>query len=262
MTGWPVYVINMDENPDRMARARAELDRLGIDFTRFSAVNGRAIPEDELPRVHDADANARRFRHPMNRAEIGCYLSHVALWERIAAGDAPGGIVLEDDFAARDSLPAVLDALARDSGTWDIVKLFSLDKPQRLLDRRPLVVGAAGGDGAAGAAEIVIPYKVPTTTLGYAIRKDTAARLAAGALPVSRPVDEDHKHFWELGLRIASVLPPPLQFGETSFEEGSIQKTRRRSRGVAGLAQAGRNLRYRLRYVAGLHWHRLVRRAR
>ncbi|MBF9060322.1 glycosyl transferase family 25 [Rhodobacterales bacterium HKCCSP123] len=255
MSAWPVFVINMDENTDRMSRVTAELSGLDIPFTRFSAVNGRAIPEDELARIYDARANARRARHPMIAAEIGCYLSHIALWRRIAAGDHQGGIVLEDDFTASDALPAVLDALAGDEGDWEIAKLFTLNKDQRLLERRPLV----------GGSEIVVPYKVPTTTLGYAIRKGAATRLAGAALPVSRPIDEDHKHFWELGLRVASVMPPPLQFSESSFEDGSIQSARRRTsrlRGGAKLAQAWRTFRYRLRYVAGLHWHRLVKRAR
>jgi glycosyl transferase family 25 len=255
MTRWPVFVINMDENQDRMSRVTAELAALDIPFTRFSAVNGRAIPEDELARIYDAEANARRARHPMIAAEIGCYLSHIAVWEQIAQGDHPGGIVLEDDFTASDALPAVLDALADDTGDWEIAKLFSLKKDQRILERRPLVDGS----------DIVIPYKVPTTTLGYAIRKEAAARLAAIALPISRPIDEDHKHFWETGLRVALVMPPPLQFGESSFEEGSIQSARRRTgrlRGGAKLAQAWRALGYRLRYIVGLHWHRLAKRTR
>lgn len=252
MSRWPTYVINMDDNPDRMARAAAELERLGITYQRIPAVNGRSISEEELAHVYDARANARRARHPLIGPEIGCYLSHISVWERIAAGSAPGGIVLEDDFAASDSLPAVIDALKDDDGGWEIVKLFSLHRQQGVVSRRSLVKGI----------EIVVPYKVPTTTLGYAIRRDAAARLAAGALPISRPIDEDHKHFWELNLQVALVMPPPLQFAETSFDLGSIQSARRRTRGVKGtaaIAQGWRSLRYRVRYLAGLHWHRLVR---
>lgn len=54
MSRWPVFVINMDDNPDRMARAAAELDRLDIAYQRVSAVNGRALSEEDLARVYDA----------------------------------------------------------------------------------------------------------------------------------------------------------------------------------------------------------------
>jgi glycosyl transferase family 25 len=251
---WPVHVINMAANTTRMARAAAELDRLGLPFIRFEAVDGRALPPDRLARVYDPAQNRRRARHPMIGPEIGCYLSHVALWERIAAGDAPGGVILEDDFAAAEDLPAVLAALAGDHGDWEIAKLFSARRSQMVLARRPLAPGR----------EIGVPYKVPNTTLGYAIRREAAARLAARALPVSRPIDEDHKHFWELGLRVAMVVPPPLSYGEQSAETGTITAARRRTRdaGTSAPVQAVRTLGYRLSYLVNLHWNRLVRRAR
>ena len=252
---WPVFIINMAGNTARMARAAAELDRRNIAFTRFEAVNGRALTPEELALAYDPVANLRRARHPMIGPEIGCYLSHLALWQQIAEGEAAGGIILEDDFVAADDLAQVLDALARDRGDWGIVKLFSARVGQKLLETRPLVDGR----------QIALPYKVPNTTLGYAIRREAAAQLAARVLPVSRPIDEDHKHFWEHGLRIMLVSPPPLAFGEDSTDAGSITATRRRTRlQPAGgpVAQALRTLRFRLSYLFNLHWHRIVRRIR
>jgi glycosyl transferase, family 25 len=252
---WPVFVINMADNTKRMSDAAAELERLGISFTRFDAVNGRAIPENELARVYDPVANLRRARHPMIGPEIGCYLSHIALWEKIAAGDAAGGIILEDDFAAAEDLAAVLAAVSADEGHWDIVKLFSARGEQKLLDQRPLVAGR----------EIAVPYKVPNAMLGYAIRRETAARLAKCTLPVSRPVDEDLKHFWEFGLRISMVSPSPLRFGTLSTETGTITEARRHTTKVklrTALRQAWRSVRFRLNYIVKLHWHRTVRKAR
>jgi len=252
---WPVHVINMAANTTRMARARGELECLGIPFSRFEAVDGRVLSGDEMARVYDPVANLRRARHPMIGPEIGCYLSHVALWERIAAGDAPGGVILEDDFAAAPDFADVLAAIAGDDGSWEIAKLFSARVGQKMLDCRPLVAGRVIG----------VPYKVPNTTLGYAIRRDAAARLAACALPVSRPIDEDHKHFWELGLRVALVVPPPLAFGEQGAETGTITGARRRTqkrRAGAALLHLWRSLRFRLSYLGRLHWNRLVRRVR
>lgn len=252
---WPVYVINMAGNPARMARAASELDRLGIAFSRFEAVDGRALSPDDLARVYDPEASKRRSRRPLIGPEIGCYLSHVALWEQIASGDAAGGIILEDDFAAADDLAAVLAAVARDRGDWEIAKLYTARKGQKLLDPRPLVPGR----------QIAVPYKVPNTTLGYAIRREAAARLLACALPVSRPIDEDHKHFWDLNLRVALVAPPPLRLSAESTDGGSITATRKRAKARhagGAIRQALHGLRYRLSYLMHLHWNRLVRRMR
>jgi glycosyl transferase family 25 len=252
---WPVYVINMAANTTRMARAASELEHLGIPFTRFEAVDGRALLQDALEQAYDPDANLRRARHPLVGPEIGCYLSHVALWNQIAAGEAAGGIILEDDFTAADDFAVVLSAIANDAGNWELAKLFSARVGQKVLDCRPLVAGR----------EIGVPYKVPNTTLGYAIRRDAAARLAACALPISRPIDEDHKHFWELGLRVAMVTPSPLAWGEQCAETGTITAARHRTKkqnARAALLHAWHSFRYRVSYTSKLHWHRIIRRTR
>jgi len=252
---WPVYVINMAANTTRMARAASELNDLGISFTRFEAVDGRALTHDALEQAYDRDANLRRARHPLVGPEVGCYLSHVALWNQIEAGEEPGGIILEDDFTAGSDFAAVLSAIAKDAGNWELAKLFSARVGQMVLDCRPLVPGR----------EIGVPYKVPNTTLGYAIRRDAAARLAACALPISRPIDEDHKHFWELGLRAAMVTPSPLAWGEQCAETGTITASRHRTKNLdasAALLQAWRSFRCRLSYTSKLHWYRIIRRTR
>lgn len=252
---WPVFVINMAANTTRMARVSDELARRGVPFTRFEAVDGRSLTPEALARVYDPAANARRARHPLIGPEIGCYLSHIALWELIAAGNAPGGVILEDDFAASENLAAILAAVCEDDGAWDIAKLFSAQPSPKMLDLRPLATGH----------EIGTPYKVPSTTLGYAIRRDAAIRLARISLPVSRPIDEDHKHFWELDLRVALVVPSPLTFGLQNAETGTItaaRRVRQKRPWGAELMQVWRTLRYRLNYMAGLHWRRLVRRVR
>lgn len=252
---WPVYVINMAQNTTRMERVTSELTRLGINFTRFEAVNGRALSDEEIAQVYDPTANLRRARHPMVKPEMGCYLSHIALWKKIGAGDAPGGFILEDDFAATDGLAEALAAVSKDDADWDIAKLFSARVKQKVLDLRPLCPGH----------EIGVPYKVPNTMLGYGIRRGSAARLAASALPMSRPVDEDHKHFWESGIRVVMVTPSVLTFGEQSAETGTITASRRRTdtkNKRVVLPQGWRTLRFRLNYLIKLHWNRMIRGAR
>jgi hypothetical protein len=94
---------------------------------------------------------------------------------------------------------------------------------------------------------------------------EAAARLARAALLFSRPVDEDHKHFWELGLRVQLVIPPPLAFGALSLDATTITEARRKKildGSLGALRQAWRTIRFRLGYLAHLHWNRLFRRAR
>ncbi len=240
---WPSYLINLDANAARLANSTAQFAAHGIAFERIAAVDGRALA-DPAPQ-YDAAANAARAKAPLVPSEIGCYLSHIAAWRRIAAGDAAGGFVFEDDFLGDDTLGAVMARLSDGPRDWDIVKLFSFDQTPKVLSETPL-----GPDH-----RLVVPYRVPTCLIGYGIAREAAVRLLAQVPPFFRPVDEDHKFFWETGLTVALVLPSPVTVGDQQAVTGTIG-AERRARKPKGLGTALRSLRYRLGYAARLHWHR------
>lgn len=186
---WPVFVINLARNTERLAHVTAELASAEIAFTRFEAVNGWELAPAEVARVYDARANRRKARHAMVRPEIGCYLSHYALWQQIASGEAEGAVIFEDDFRAEPHLAAVLAQLQQDPGGWDMVKLYSARVLPKLVSARELLPGV----------QLAVPWKVPSTTLGYVIRRNAARRLSEISLPFARPIDEDHKFSGNLG---------------------------------------------------------------
>ena len=248
---WPALVINLARNTVRMENAARLLTTQGIPFSRLDAVNGFDLPPEEVARVYDAEANRRRGRAPLVGAEIGCYLSHIQAWRQIAAGDAPGGFIFEDDFDADPDLAEVLRLLSDDGGhDWDMVKLFSFDAdPARLADR------------ALGAAHrIIIPERVPTCLIGYGVTRAAAAHLATRAIPFFRPVDEDQKFFWETGLRNALVLPPPIRVGDQQTVTGTIGVARRTA-AKAGSRRFLHSLRYQLAYRIALAQANRKRRA-
>ncbi len=243
---WPSYVINLADNTARLAAVSRILGAQGVAFERVDGVNGWALTQDEIARAYDVARNARDGRYPLVPAEIGCYLSHIAAWQRIADGEAAGGFVFEDDFDATPQLARVLGALSADrTGDWDMTKLFTLDDQIALGAARPLFEGV----------KIGIPYRVPTCLIGYALTKDAAARLVARALPFFRPVDEDHKFVWETGLRVALVLPPPVVLGDQQTVTGTVGRARRSAR-RGGLAHFLHRTRYALGYRRALARHR------
>jgi len=246
VTMWPSYVINLADNTARLAAVTKIMIAQGIAFERVEGVNGWSLDEAEIARTYDDVRNAKDGRHPLVPAEIGCYLSHIAAWQRIADGDAAGGFIFEDDFDATPQLGQVLDALSADkSDDWDMTKLFTLDENVALSAPRPLVDDVAIGT----------PYRVPTCLIGYALTKSAATRLVAQALPFFRPVDEDQKFVWETGLRVALVLPPPVVLGDQQTVTGTVGRARRAAR-RGGFVHFLHRARYALGYRRALSRHR------
>ncbi|HET9068364.1 MAG TPA: glycosyltransferase family 25 protein [Amaricoccus sp.] len=107
------YLINLGRAPERWASmARIAAER-GLALERIEAVDGRD-PAALAASAAAADSG-------LTPAEVGCFESHRAAWARVAAGEAPFGLVLEDDVFLGDT--GLLDGLAEAAAGLDLVKL-------------------------------------------------------------------------------------------------------------------------------------------
>lgn len=84
-----VYIINRDKDVDRLERVTRRLGALGINFTRFSAIE----PSSTMCGFNDARL------HP---SAYACAASHDRLLAQIELSGDPTALILEDDAILRD----------------------------------------------------------------------------------------------------------------------------------------------------------------
>jgi glycosyl transferase, family 25 len=200
MSGLQTWVINLDRAPDRLARIAAQLQRLGLPFTRLPAVDARALTSGQRAAL---DEPAYRRKHGMAplMGELGCYLSHVAVLRAFVAGDAEFALVLEDDPRLHDSLPAVLQGLMRHAGRWDVAKLSAVHggTPVPYLEIAP-------------GHQLAVMLSRCTGASAYLVNRRAAAaylRQHDGLLPMSLPYDHVFDQGWRFGLKVRLVTPTP-----------------------------------------------------
>ena len=223
---WPwthAYVINLERRPDRLRSVREWSAQLGVSIERVAAVDGAAAepaptvldplwdPTPSLQWHRGAAASAARAGAPraalrMTPGEVGCALSHVALWRRIAAlgGDARarahGVLVLEDDARPRFSRRGPPGFAAALGALWPRVPPASEIVYLGLCDR--------GRRRARGLPAGVFAPTYGWCTHAMVVWPAAAARLLE-RLPVRGPVDTwlaDHKWF---GLAVYALVQPP-----------------------------------------------------
>lgn len=253
MMFWPCYIINLKENQQRLRNCEKQFSDLGLGFQLIEAVNGRDLSLAEIQNVYDSRKNKLHYKASLVPSEIGCYLSHYNAWKKIADGPKEGGFVFEDDFNATDNLVNVIKVLSKDSmNDWDMVKLFSLNKNPKALSIREI----------DKSLKIVHPYKIPTCMIAYALTKDGARKLISRHSKIFRPVDEDMKYFWETGLRVSLIVPPPVTIGDQSVSVSTIGYDRKlfsRKLGKLNLKKISRGILYRIRYQFLLFYHNKIR---
>ena len=224
----PIFVINLARDAERRRLMAGALDALGLAAEFVPAVEGRALSAADRA-AYDP---ARALRHcgaEMLPNELGCYLSHYRLYQRIVAEGLPAAVVMEDDLRLEPSLPAVLDdLLALPAQDWLMVRLTAL-RTNVLAPRRAREVGVKVADLPHGGAL----YRLRTHTLGsgaYLIKQAAAARLLDYGRRIYLPLDNMLDRYWENGIAPHVVRPFPAHHrAELESRIGARPPERRKS---------------------------------
>jgi len=181
---FPVYVLNLDRSKDRWDSLLAHAQESGIALQRVPAIDGKLLAEAD--KRHFDDAAFRRDHGKIaSSAEIGCYFSHMKALEMIAAGDAPAGVIIEDDIRFSEEFVPVVEAAADLQG-WDVIKLIH----NRLVGFRP--VENLTNDVAIG--------RVTHGPLGnagaYIVSKEGAAKVLKALQVMHLPYDVALERGW------------------------------------------------------------------
>ena len=220
-TKYKIFVINLERSESRWKAMRVQLERLGLPYERFSAVDGREISDEVLRRHYSAELNRRKYYVDLSRSEIACYISHLRVCEKILSENLDYAIILEDDVVLKDSfalVPHVLDSIAN----WNYIKLIAPFKKKRIVSRKPVVFEIPATcdteNWTSGnppiAFELVRWEKPPAGTQAYAITKDGAKEFLAKRSRFFRPIDVDMQHTWETKLDVQGLLPPCCELAE------------------------------------------------
>ncbi|WP_284215440.1 glycosyltransferase family 25 protein [Agaribacter marinus] len=195
----PTFLINLDSSTARLKSSCDQLNSMGIEFERLSAVNGKALSEQELHTYYSADKNVKDYYKPLTRGEIGCYLSHRKAWQTIVDRNLPYALILEDDFILQTDLKLVTQFLDKQD-TFDYIKLSNYQNRERKVKS---VKSIAGGS-------VVTFSKIPAGTCAQIVSFEGAKKLLNSSNKFSRPVDVDLQYWWERGIKVIGLLPFPF----------------------------------------------------
>lgn len=226
-----IYMINLKRRTERRVKMEATMKELGLDYTYFEAVDGKTLTDEILLQKgitllpEYADPYHKR---PMTMGEIGCFLSHFTIWQKMVELGQQEVLVLEDDIRFEPYFRERTEQLmreARDIGGWDLI----------YFGRKRLQENEAFLKESENFVKVSYTY----WTLGYVISLEGAKKLLA-VEPLKRllPVDEflpimfdEHPNdSWKLKYETRNLIAwsaNPLMLYPTHYtgEEGYISDT-------------------------------------
>lgn len=137
------------------------------------------------------------YPFPLNAAEIACFMSHRKCWSEIAQGDAPFGLIAEDDMTI-DPVPfaAALDLAQRYADEDSFIRL-----PAKARER------SAGAIARQGGAALFLPKTIGLQAVCQIVGRAAARRLLAASEVFDRPVDTTLQMHWVTGQPIHTIHP-------------------------------------------------------
>lgn len=224
----PVFVINLERDLARRAYMQESLSGLGIECEFVSAVDGSRLHQTIYQR-YDQKRCLRIYGVDMIPAEVGCYLSHYNLYERMVAERIETALILEDDVTLLKEFPEVVNALLELKGfDWKVVRLTTL---------RPKVERPASAKFYGQRLAHVAPgydfFRLRTHVLGagaYLINQFGARSLIEYGRNFFMPIDHTMDRFWENGIVPYVVRPFPAHQRQDLVSSIGMRDPRRRHR--------------------------------
>lgn len=191
-----IFVINLDERPDKFKNAEDQL--IAQDFTceRISAVRGSNLSQAEVDSAYDGQLNKQNYMKPLSLGEIGCYLSHRSAWQKIVDEQLDYAIILEDDCKLEPTFKEVPQAISK-LINWDYIKLTGPRGKKKIQESCSISNGFS----------IAHYNKVPISTPGQVVSLKGAQTLLQNSKPFYRPVDVDLQQYWEKEIDIIGLEP-------------------------------------------------------
>ena len=200
----PCFVISLPRDEERRAHMQAQLSTLAIGAEFIPAVDGRTLSSTDLA-AYDRQRALRVYGVEMMPTEIGCFLSHYRLYERMLREGIEVALIMEDDLEIRPEFPAILAGLLADPAPpWLVVRFESqrgrVREPKTRKDRGTTVRELPAGE--------LVKLKIHVLGLGaYLIRHEGARRMLAYGQQIFMPIDQAMDRFWESGIEPYVVRP-------------------------------------------------------
>ncbi|WP_342078380.1 glycosyltransferase family 25 protein [Yoonia sp. SS1-5] len=189
-----IWLINLDKDQERREKMQAQLDALGLRYQRFAAINGKEQAET-LSKRADAQAYARNMGSPILPGKMGCYASHIAVWEAFLASTYKFALILEDDVVFHDDFLTSLGLALEAEDHWDTLR-FNCIRAKLPVRQRSI--------GAYQLNAYIGPF---TGNATYLLKRDVAERLLPNLWPQTRAFDHELNRFFKHNYRQLGMEP-------------------------------------------------------
>lgn len=180
----------MKSSVRRRKMMERQLNKLGLPFEIFEAVQGNDLTQEEILSWYDKDFFENRpFYH--TNGMVGCTLTHYFLYKKIVEQKISQALILEDDMILGKTLPSLINQISKKIRNDEVIMLF-------YQSYFPINFYNSSEENVQGNYNLyqVNNLKGLRSTAAYIITYEGAKSMMNGYLPISFFPD-DWKKFYD-----------------------------------------------------------------
>ena len=238
MTLPPIYVISLEREKARRENMQRRLNTIGANYEIVNAVDGKAINPSQYANRLRRDLWRKNMQKEPTLGEIGCYLSHYQLWQKIASGENECALVLEDDALWGDDFADIVMGVVNCEWQWEVVNIGHQRKRKHDFALCEI-----------GSRKLVRHCNYPgIMAAAYLIRPTGASKLLKHCRIMKEPIDFAYVRYWQHGAAFYHIDPPPVWQDDTP---SAVQTDKTISQTITAHLARALNRKYE-------RWHRRI----
>ncbi|MBZ5486465.1 glycosyltransferase family 25 protein [Halomonas aquamarina] len=195
-----IYVLTMRDSK-RIASIEEQMLKSSLNFEYVDAV---VLKDDHNAYVNQQSVK-ENYGKELSRGEVGCYLSHKSIWEKVVLSNK-ASVIFEDDALIDKKIVNFLNRLSLSEVSYDVLILGHSKKDYRNKSLyhflEPLKISEKVGEFLVGRG-----FKTwPSGTVGYIITPEGAKKLLSISEEINSVLD-DWPYYERLGVLVKEVRP-------------------------------------------------------
>lgn len=199
-----IFVISLTKATQRRASCIEQLNEAELEFSFFDAQSVINDYTDFFEKYDEREFQINTGRTAA-KGEIGCYASHLALWEKCVELDEPI-MIMEDDFYLTEGFRSAVFIVADEIDQYGYIRLQSEGSGKSRLVK------------SIGDYKLLYYTKMPHSLMCYAITPSVAKQFIRKAKVLDAPVDVMIKKIWEHKQRLYGLSPYTVIDSDLSSE--------------------------------------------
>ena len=229
------FIIHLHRAVKRKNNVQSIISNLNHETEVINAIDGNKLTSNEISK-YLSKKNLYKPHYPfqINNGEIGCFLSHRAVWKKIVEEKLDSALILEDDVQIDYENFGKIFKI----GLNYINELGCIQFQTREIPNNSDELCNVNG------IKIVRPKIVPLRTSAQLISYKTALKLLEKSTEIDRPVDGFLQLFWSTNQNISCIKPSGLK-DITQISGGSTLSMRQST--YSSIVRTLRRFYYRLK---------------